>query len=117
MMLFASFAILCGYQSVLLGLFTKTFAIAEGLMPEDPNMMAFYRVVDMEKGLVAGLAVFLAGVGVIGMSAKATWLTGTDLLVAGQNLPWTILGVTLTALGFQTVLSSFFVSILGMHRR
>ena len=26
-------------------------------------------------------------------------------------------GVTLTALGFQTVLSSFFMSILGMNRR
>ncbi len=26
-------------------------------------------------------------------------------------------GATLTALGFQTMLSSFFVSILGMHRR
>jgi hypothetical protein len=26
-------------------------------------------------------------------------------------------GATLTALGFQTILASFFVSILGMHRR
>jgi hypothetical protein len=26
-------------------------------------------------------------------------------------------GVTLTALGFQTVLSSFFISILGMRRK
>jgi hypothetical protein len=26
-------------------------------------------------------------------------------------------GVTLAALGFQTILSSFFVSILGMRRR
>jgi hypothetical protein len=26
-------------------------------------------------------------------------------------------GITLTALGFQTILSSFFVSIMGMSRR
>jgi hypothetical protein len=26
-------------------------------------------------------------------------------------------GVTLTALGFQTILASFFISILGMRRR
>jgi len=26
-------------------------------------------------------------------------------------------GATLTALGFQTALSSFFVSLLGMHRK
>jgi hypothetical protein len=30
---------------------------------------------------------------------------------------WVIPGATLTALGFQTVLSSFFVSVLGMKRR
>jgi hypothetical protein len=30
---------------------------------------------------------------------------------------WVIPGVTLTALGFQTVLSSFFFSILGLRRR
>jgi hypothetical protein len=30
---------------------------------------------------------------------------------------WVIPGVTLAALGFQTILSSFFVSMLGMKRR
>jgi hypothetical protein len=29
---------------------------------------------------------------------------------------WVVPGVTLTALGFQTILSSFFVSILGMKK-
>jgi hypothetical protein len=32
-LLFSSLAILCGYQSLLFALFTKTFAISEGLMP------------------------------------------------------------------------------------
>jgi hypothetical protein len=30
---------------------------------------------------------------------------------------WVIPGVTLAALGFQTILSGWFVSILGMSRR
>jgi hypothetical protein len=30
---------------------------------------------------------------------------------------WVIPGVTLAALGFQTILSAFFVSILGLRRR
>jgi hypothetical protein len=55
-LLFASLAILCGYQSILFAIFTKTFAIAEGLMPEDPKMMAFYNVVNLEKGLICGFA-------------------------------------------------------------
>ena len=35
----------------------------------------------------------------------------------GTTMRWVIPGVTLTALGFQTVTSSFFVSILRMARR
>ena len=41
--LFASLAILCGYQSVLFHIFAKIFAISEGLMLEDPLMTRFYR--------------------------------------------------------------------------
>ena len=44
-LLFASLAILCGYQSILFALFTKTFAIGEGLMPEDPYLTRFFRLV------------------------------------------------------------------------
>jgi len=113
----AAFAIVCGYQSVLLAVFTKTFAIAEGLLPEDPKMMAFYRLVDLEKGLVFGLGVLLAGAGVLGVTMNGSWLSGTDPQTGGQSLRWIILGATVAAVGFQTVLSSFFVSILGMHRR
>jgi glycosyltransferase involved in cell wall biosynthesis len=113
----AAFAIVCGYQSVLLAVFTKTFAIAEGLLPEDPKMMAFYRLVDLEKGLVFGLGVLLAGAGVLAVTMNGSWLPGTDPQTGGQSLRWIIVGATVAAVGFQTVLSSFFVSILGMHRR
>src|SRR5687767_11954142 len=37
-LLFASLAVICGYQSVLFAISTKTFAIAEGLMPPDPRI-------------------------------------------------------------------------------
>src|SRR3954449_5610125 len=50
-LLFASLAILCGYQSIVFAIFTKTFAIAEGLVPEDPRWMRFFRLVNLERGL------------------------------------------------------------------
>ena len=34
-----------------------------------------------------------------------------------QTMRLVVPGVTLTALGFQTIASSFFISILGMRRR
>ena len=51
-LLFASLAILCGYQSILFAIFAKTFAINEGLMPENPRMTRFFQVVNLERGLI-----------------------------------------------------------------
>jgi homogentisate 1,2-dioxygenase len=34
-----------------------------------------------------------------------------------RTMRWVIPGATMAVLGFQTVLSSFFVSILGMRRK
>ncbi|MFI5380273.1 MAG: glycosyltransferase family 2 protein, partial [Tepidisphaerales bacterium] len=42
-LLFASLAILCGYQSVLFAVFTKVFAISEGLMPPDPRVDRMFK--------------------------------------------------------------------------
>ena len=39
-LLFASLAVLLGYQSVLFGVFAKTFAVSEGLLPPDPLLCA-----------------------------------------------------------------------------
>ena len=36
-LLFSSLAVLCGYQSIIFAIFTKTFAISEGILPEDPG--------------------------------------------------------------------------------
>ena len=52
-LLFASLAILCGYQAIVFAVFTKTFAITEGLLPADPRMDRLYEVITLEKGLVA----------------------------------------------------------------
>jgi hypothetical protein len=115
-LLFASLAILLGYQSVLFGLFTKTFAIGEGLLPPDDRLTRFFELVNLEKGLVAGATAFLAGLALL---AHAVWLwqaAGFGPLNYSHTMRWVIPGTTLTALGFQTILSSFFVSILGMKR-
>src|SRR6185369_1476388 len=60
-LLFASLALLCGYQSVLFAILTKTFAIGEGLMPEDPFFLSFFRVVNLERGLMFAAVAVLVG--------------------------------------------------------
>ncbi len=116
-LLFASLGLLLGYQSILFAIFTKTFAINEGLMPPDPKFDHFFDFVYLERGIALGVLSFLIGVGLL-VAAVLQWARADfGRLDYGHTMRWVIPGATLTALGFQTVLSSFFVSILGMRRR
>lgn len=116
-LLFASLAVLCGYQSVLFALFSKTFAISEGLMPEDPRLTRFYKVVNLERGLLLAAMTLLLGLILLASAVNEWRLVDFGRLDYAKTMRLVVPGATLTALGFQTILSSFFVSILGMHRR
>lgn len=115
-LLVASLALICGYQAILFGLFTKTFAIGERLLPMDEGMRQFFQLFTLEKGLVAGVGSFLLGIALVGWAAFEWWLSGLGRLDYGRTMRIVVPGVTAAVLGFQTVLSSFFVSMLGMRR-
>jgi glycosyltransferase involved in cell wall biosynthesis len=116
-LLFASLAILCGYQAILFAIFTKTFAINEGLLPADPRMSRFFQIVNLERGLLCSAAALAVGLALL-LAAVLQWRAADfGALDYAHTMRFVVPGATLTALGFQTALSSFFVSILGMHRR
>jgi glycosyltransferase involved in cell wall biosynthesis len=116
-LLFSSLAILMGYQSVLFAICAKTFAINEGLLPKDPRVDRFSQVIYLERGLVIGALALLAGVILLGAAVLQWKSAHFGRLDYAVTMRWVIPGATLTALGFQTILSSFFVSILGMKHR
>ena len=116
-LLFASLLILCGYQSILFAIFTKTFAISEGLMPQDPQLARFFKIVNLERGLILSAATILVGIILLAAAINQWRLASFGALDYAETMRLVVPGVTLTALGFQTMLSSFFVSILGMRRR
>jgi glycosyltransferase involved in cell wall biosynthesis len=116
-LLFASLALICGYQSILFAVFTKVFAITEGLLPKDPRIRRFSRIVTLERGALGGAVA--VGIGIILLLlAIGRWaVQDFGRLDYASTMRLVVPGVTLTALGFQTVLSSFFLSILRMNRR
>ena len=116
-LLFASLAVLLGYQSVLFSLFAKTFAVSEGLMPEDRALVRFFSVMTLERGLLVGAGGLLLGLLLL-LAAVNQWrVAGFGALNYAHTMRFVIPGTTLTALGFQTVLASFFLSILRLRRR
>ena len=116
-LLFASMSILCGYQAVLFAIIAKTFAINEGLLPGDRRMDRFYEIVDLERGLLLGIVGMLVGLGLLVVAVIMWRDTGFGRLDYSRAMRWVIPGATLTTLGFQTVLSSFLVSILSLGRK
>lgn len=116
-LLVASLSILLGYQSVLFALLAKTFAINEGLHPPDPRMERMAFLSELETMIGAGSVAFLAGVALILVAVRQWWTVDFGDLDYAQTMRWVIPGVTLAALGFQTVLSGFILSLLRMGRR
>ena len=116
--MYAAAAVLIGFETVLFALFTKIFAINEGLLPEDPRLNRIFRVVTLEVGLAFGGLLLVAG-----LAGSAWALAVWDATSFGELDPSSltmrivIVSATAMAIGFQTILSSFFFSILGLRRR
>jgi hypothetical protein len=116
-LLFASVAILIGQQAIWFALFTKCFAIGEGLLPLDPRAARFFSIATLERGLLLGGAAVLIGLGLLLTVAVEWWRVGFGALEYARTLRYAIPGATLSALGVQTMLASFFTSILGLRHR
>jgi glycosyltransferase involved in cell wall biosynthesis len=113
----ACMAVIIGFQLVAFAFFTKVFAIAEGLLPDDPQFSRAFKFFTLEKGILAGLLILLAGIGLL---AHALWvwrLANYGSLDYAQNLRRLIPAATLIVLGIQSVFSSFFMSALGLKTR
>jgi len=116
-LLFASLAVLCGYQSIIFAIAGKTFAIQAGFLPEDYYLKMFFKFVDLERALIVSLLVLVLGGGLL-VTAIFQWqATGFGRLDYAHTMRLVIPGATLIALAIQTIFSGFFVSILGLARR
>jgi glycosyltransferase involved in cell wall biosynthesis len=116
-LLFASLALISGYQSAFFAVFAKTFAITEGLLPPDRRLDRFRRVITLERGLTAGSMSCVVG-GALLLAALNRWRhLGFGHLDYAQNMRIVVPGVTLSVLGFQTILGCFFLSLLNLRRR
>ena len=116
-MLFGAMMVLIGFESMNFAVFSKIFATTEGLLPEDPRLTRWYKYITLEVGLLIGILLILAGAGgwIFGLSYWRTHHFGP--LDPEKTLRIVIPGFLGLTLGVQIVLSSFFMSVLGLARR
>jgi glycosyltransferase involved in cell wall biosynthesis len=116
-LLYAFIAVLLGFQLVSFAVFTKVFAISEGLLPEDPRLNRFFRWITLETGLIFGGSLMLLGLGG-SVWAVSHWARDSF----GALNPDRMLRIIMPAafsltLGAAIIFSSFFLSILCLRRR
>lgn len=116
-LLYAAMAILVGFQAISFAVFTKIFAISEGLLPEDRRLNRVFQYINLEVGLIVGVALTLIGAA---GSVYALGFWGEQSfgpLNASLTLRTVIPAITCLTLGCQVIFASFFLSVLGLKRR
>jgi len=116
-LLYAGVAVILGYQAVVFAVFTKVYAISSGLLPRDERIDRLLRHVTLEAGLVAGAILLLFGLG-FSVFAVSVWGQASFAgLNPAQTMRIIVPAVIALTLGVQTILSSFFLSVLGLKKR
>lgn len=115
--LVAALSMIVGAQLVSLGIFAKTFAVSEGLMPSGSQLDRAGRSLQLEYGILAGLLVMAIGVGLL-VWAVSLWADVGFGPISGLGVGRLVVAaVTIIILGFQTISASFFLGVLGLKRR
>ncbi|MGH9867369.1 MAG: glycosyltransferase family 2 protein [Candidatus Polarisedimenticolia bacterium] len=116
-MIAGSLLAVVGFNILNIGFFARIFALTEGFERSDPLLERLFRWVNLERGLIAGALLTLAGLAV-NAGILADWVRlGFTFEAEGPRIRPALLALTLTVIGVQLFFSSFFYSILGTGRR
>lgn len=115
-MLYSCAAIMLGYQGVIFAFLTGVFASSNGLLPRNSSIENFLNLFTLETGMLIGG--FLSALGLIGsFYAFFCWSSACFGPMVPSSLMRVVIPSTLLlALGMQTILFSFFLSIMKLSR-
>ncbi|MBD3393763.1 MAG: glycosyltransferase [Chitinivibrionales bacterium] len=116
-LLYCGVAVIVGFQAVVFHLFSKVFAINEGLLPEDHATSRLSRIFNLEIGLLLGCLFFAGGIGATVYAVRFWGSRSFGRLDPREVMRLVIPAAVLIMLGCQTVFSSFFLSILSLKRK
>jgi len=113
-LLLAGMMMIVGFQVFFFGVFTRLYSVARGLVP-DTAKVSFVRVFfSLEKGIIIGTLMCLAGAGFLAAAILKWKAVGFGSMSYAESLRLVIPAITCATLGVQTIFSSFFLSILDL---
>lgn len=116
-LLYAGAFMIVGFQAFIFGIFTRAYAEQAGFLPQNDKLIRWLEIVSLEKGLIAGLIIFFAGI--FGTFHSLTLWNKVHFgqLDYPSILRIVIPSVVAIILGLQTILSSFFISVLNVNKK
>jgi glycosyltransferase involved in cell wall biosynthesis len=113
-LLFGALALILGYNLILFDIFAKTFSMGAGFARPRQWLRRLHGGFSLEKGLIVGGLLFLAGLG-LEIKIVLDWIeSGSGPLMAVRGV---VIGMTAMVMGAQTVFGSFLVSLMLIERR
>jgi glycosyltransferase involved in cell wall biosynthesis len=112
----ASAMVVIGFQAVLFWLFTQVYAGSEGFLPEEPKVQRLLGSLSLERGLLAGAVIGIAGL--VGLIFSLTYWQANKFgqLNYEHALRLMVPSVTALVVSCQVILGTFFLSILGIKQ-
>ena len=108
--------VVVGVQTVTFALFTKIYAVARGFLPPDDRIDRLGARFRLERGLLVGFLIFLAGLVTAVVSFWRWREVGWGDLEPAHQLRIVIPAALGVVVGSWAVLASLFLSILGMDK-
>ncbi|MCH7759463.1 glycosyltransferase family 2 protein [Patescibacteria group bacterium] len=107
-----SFLMLVGFQIMFTGFFAKIYLFTI-LGEENRALEKFFKTFNLEKGLMLGALVFLAGL-ILDLAVLLKWTTSNFGELSEIKL--LVFALTMNVLGVQLIFNSFYLSILGIKK-
>jgi glycosyltransferase involved in cell wall biosynthesis len=115
-MLVAAMMLLVGFQLIYSAVFLRIYGFTQGFLPDQPQLRVWLRRVTLEKGVITGVFLALAGFFLLLLASLKWKSTGFGALDPVSSVRQVVPAVTLLTLGVQVVFGSFFLSSLGINR-
>jgi hypothetical protein len=116
-LIYFAFMIVTGFQSALFAILSRVYSVQEKLYPPGRSYNYFFRHIDLERGLIAGLLLVMAGLASTFYALLEWHHAGFGSLDIEHIARIVIPSGLLITIGSETVLFSFFLSTLGINVR